>query len=425
MTASRRLTNPMLSRRAEDPADARRPEATDLLIIGGGPCGLMAGLLFARAGLTVRVVEKHRDFLHDFRGDTVHPSTMDVLGELGLRDALLERPHQRLTRAELRIGGRELVVGDLSRVRSATPFVAMMPQWEFLDFLRVEAERYPGFRLDLGVGAASLTEEGGRVTGALLDTGEQVASRMVIAADGRRSIVRRDDWLPLADLGSSIDVLWFELPKRSRDAGTLRIAVESGRILVRVDRGQYWQCAFVVPKGSASELLGEGIDAMTSAIEATEPRLGSLKGDLPSLDAFHLLDVTLDRLTRWHRPGLLAIGDAAHAMSPMGGIGINLAIQDAVAAANLLAPALLRGEGGDAQAATVQRRRQRSTSLIQFVQKLAQNWVLAPVLGQPRSFARPPWPLLLLEKVPALRRLPGRAIALGIRSERVDPLLAA
>ncbi|WP_300974550.1 FAD-dependent oxidoreductase [Sphingomonas sp. LHG3406-1] len=399
--------------------------STDLLIIGGGPCGLMAGLLFARAGLRVRVVEKHSDFLHDFRGDTVHPSTMDVLGELGLRDALLDRPHQRLTRAELRIGGRELVVGDLSRVRSATPFVAMMPQWEFLDFLRSEAERYPGFRLALGVGAASLNYDQGRITGALLDNGEQVTSRLVIAADGRRSIVRRDRWLPLRSLNSSIDVLWFELPKRIREEGGLRIAVDGGRILVRVDRGSYWQCAFVVPKGRASKLLAQGIDAMTSAIEATEPRLGTLGGDLPDLDCFHLLDVTLDRLTRWHRPGLLAIGDAAHAMSPMGGIGINLAIQDAVAAANLIAPALLRGRECDAEAARVQRRRQGSTRLIQLVQKIAQDWVLAPVLGKPRTFDRPPWPLLLLERLPALRRLPGRAIALGIRSERVDPALAA
>jgi 2-polyprenyl-6-methoxyphenol hydroxylase-like FAD-dependent oxidoreductase len=392
----------------------------DLLIIGGGPCGMMAGLLFARAGLAVRVVEKHPDFLHDFRGDTVHPSTMDILGQLGLRDAFLSRPHQRLTRAELRIGGRELVVGDLSRVRSATPFVAMMPQWEFLDFLRCEAARYPGFRLDMGVGVQELIEDGeGRIGGALLTDGERIQSQLVIAADGRRSIVRRHDLLPSHDLKSSIDVLWFELPKRSAEEGILRIAVEGGRILVRVDRGSYWQCAFVVTKGAARGLQARGVDAMAAAIEATEPRLNGVARDLRSLDQLHLLDVSLDRLNRWHRPGLLAIGDAAHAMSPMGGIGINLAIQDAVAAANLLAPALKEGRDVDPLLGRVQRRRSGSTRLIQAVQKLAQDWVLSPMLEKPRRFDRPPWPLLLLEKVPALRRLPGRAIALGIRSERI------
>jgi len=397
----------------------------DLLIIGGGPCGLMGGLLFARAGCSVRVVEKHPDFLHDFRGDTVHPATMDVLGQLGLRERFLARPHQRLQRAELRIGGREMVVGDLAGVRSPTPFVAMMPQWEFLDFLRSEAERLPGFRLDMGLGVDRLLEEEGRIAGARLASGEEVRPRLTIAADGRHSIVRRERLLPLKDLGSSIDVFWFELPKREAEGGTLRIAVERGKILVRVDRGRYWQCAFVVPKGRAAALRAGGIPAFIAALEQTEPRLGPLAGDLRSMSDLHLLEVSLDRLTRWHRPGLLAIGDAAHAMSPMGGIGINLAIQDAVAAANLLAPGLRGGEKIDALLAAVQKRRARSTTLIQWVQKIAQDWVLAPMLGREGAIRRPPWPLLLLDHLPALRRLPGRAIALGIRREQVSPAIAA
>ncbi len=402
----------------------------DLLVIGGGPCGLMAGLLFARAGCSVRVLEKHDDFLHDFRGDTVHPSTMEVLGQLGMLERFLQRPHQKVSRAELRINGREMVVGDLSRVRSPTPFVAMMPQWDFLDFLRSEAERLPNFRLDMGLGADELLHEEGRVAGARLGNGEEVRPRLTLAADGRRSIVRRDHWLPVDDLGSSIDVFWFELPKRTAEEGTLRIAVEEGRILVRVDRGSYWQCAFVVRKGSAAALRAAGLPAFRRALEQTEPRLGSVQGDLTSFDQLHLLEVSLDRLTRWHRQGLLAIGDAAHAMSPMGGIGINLAIQDAVAAANLLAPALAAGTDVDPLLRQVQRRRGPSTTIIQRVQKIAQDWVLAPMLadamaGGGDTRRSTPWPLLLLEQLPALRRLPGLAIAMGVRRERVGQLLAA
>jgi len=391
-----------------------------LLIVGGGPCGLMAGLLFARAGVTVRIVEKHRDFLHDFRGDTVHPSTMEVLGQLGLLERFLARPHQRLHRAEMRIAGEDMVVGDLSGAPTRTPFVAMMPQWEFLDFLRLEASRLPNFRLDMGCAVERTLMEDGRIEGVRLSDGSEVRPLLTIAADGRHSLVRREQLLPLRDLGSPIDVFWFELPKRSSESSALRIAVDGGRILVRVDRGSYWQCALVFPKGRAAALKAAGLPAIVEQIEAVEPRLGSIDGDLRGLDDLHLLEVTLDRLKRWHRPGLLAIGDAAHAMSPMGGIGINLAIQDAVAAANLLAGLLARGERVDQLLGRVERRRQGSTRMIQLVQKLAQNHILAPMLRRQLALRCPPLPLRLLTRFPALRRVPGRVIALGIRRERVE-----
>jgi len=338
---------------------------------------------------------------------------------LGLLSRFLARPHQRLSRAELRIAGQDMVVGDLSRVRSRTPFVAMMPQWDFLDFLRSEAERLPGFRLDMGTSVERYLLEDGRVTGVRLQSGEEIRSPLTIAADGRHSLVRRHGLLPVRDLGSPIDVFWFELPKRTEERGTLRIAVDRGRILVRVDRGSYWQCALVFPKGRANELRLRGMPAIQAEIEAVEPRLGSIASDLVSFDGLHLLEVSLDRLRRWHRPGLLAIGDAAHAMSPMGGIGINLAIQDAVAAANILAGPLAAGMPVDALLARVQRRRAGSTRLIQFVQKIAQDWVLAPVLRRNAALVQPPLPLRVLQRFPALRRLPGRAIALGVRRERV------
>jgi 2-polyprenyl-6-methoxyphenol hydroxylase-like FAD-dependent oxidoreductase len=275
----------------------------------------------------------------------------------------------------------------------------------------------------MGAKVEEYLEEGGRIAGVRLTSRHDLQAKLIIAADGRHSLVRRQGLLPVKDLGSPIDVFWFDLPKRTREEGSLRIAVEGGRILVRVDRGTYWQCALVFPKGRAAALKASGIDAIRTEIERLEPRLGSLVQDLVSLEQLHLLEVSLDRLRRWHRPGLLAIGDAAHAMSPMGGIGINLAIQDAVAAANLLAEPLLRGQPVDHLLRGVQRRREGSTKLIQLVQKIAQDWVLAPMLRRAVEIRTPPLPLRVLERFPTLRRFPGRAIALGIRRERVEPLV--
>lgn len=378
----------------------------------------MAGLLFARAGISVCVLEKHADFFRDFRGDTVHPSTMEVLDQLGMLERFLERPHERVTGARIRIAGRDYTVGDLSHLRTPAPFIAMVPQWEFLDFLRDEAEVYPGFSLRMEAEVTGLVEENGRVVGVrLADGSEERAGKLVLMADGRSSLVRRQNLLPLIQLGAPMDVLWFRLPKADDGGKTLRGAIDSGRMAVLIDRRSYWQVAFLIPKGAAEEVKARGVGWLRDQMQALFPEL-DLSGALESTDELHLLSVALDRLETWHRPGLLAIGDAAHAMSPIGGIGINLAIQDAVAAANVLAGPIARGEDPDPLLPKVQARRLFPTRVIQAGQKAAQDNVIGTVLsGRPITGA--PWPVSVLDRFPLLQRIPGRIIGLGLRRERV------
>lgn len=390
--------------------------ADDLIVIGGGPAGMMAGLLFARAGCRVRVLEKHGDFFRDFRGDTVHPSTMEILDQLGMLERFLARPHNRLDTAQLRIAGREWTIGDLSHLDTPAPFIAMMPQWEFLDFLRGEAKAFPGFQLEMDAPVASFVEEKGRIGGVSLADGSTRAARLVIAADGRSSIAR--SMLPLEDLGAPMDVFWFRVARSEGQPGGLRGNVEPGRLLVMIDRGDYWQCAFLIPKGAAADYQARGVDAIRAEVEAAAPAWLDL-AELDEISDLHLLTVKLDRLRRWHRPGLLALGDAAHAMSPIGGIGINLAIQDAVAAANFLAGPLCGGDDVDGLLALVEKRRLWPTRVIQAGQKAAQDRVIGRLLEAREPFRTAPAIIRLLDRLPLLRRIPGRMIGLGVRRERV------
>jgi 2-polyprenyl-6-methoxyphenol hydroxylase-like FAD-dependent oxidoreductase len=387
-------------------------------IVGGGPAGMVAGLLFARAGVKTLVLEKHADFLRDFRGDTVHPSTLRIFDELGLLADLLKCPHDRVDQLGARIGGRQVRIADFRHLRTPAPYIAMMPQWDFLDFVADAARRYPAFTLRQKTEAIALIERGGRVAGVRLADGEEVHAQLVLACDGRHSVIRDQSGLPLTVIGAPMDVFWFRLPKDPGPNNSMGV-FDTGLILALIDRGDYWQCGFVFPKGTGDAIQKQGIEAFRARIGAAAPDLAEATAALKSWDDVSLLTVALDRLDRWDRPGLLVIGDAAHAMSPIGGVGINLAVQDAVAAANALAGPMARGEDPDLLLHRVQERRMWPTRVTQGAQKFAQDRIVAPLLAGQAPLARPPLVARLLDRIGLLRRIPARVIGMGVRPEHV------
>jgi 2-polyprenyl-6-methoxyphenol hydroxylase-like FAD-dependent oxidoreductase len=390
-------------------------------IAGGGPAGMMLGYLLARAGVDVVVLEKHADFLRDFRGDTVHPSTLELMHELGLLDAFLALPHQKIQKISAQIGSASVSMADFSHLPTHCKYIAMMPQWNFLNFLAERGKHYINFDLRMQAEATDLIEDRGRVVGLRAKTpdGElAIHADLIVGADGRHSTLRDRSGLESEDYGAPMDVLWFRITRKDTDEADAFGHVEAGKMLVMLDRGDYWQCAYVIAKGGIENVKATGLDAFRDGVVAMSPFLADRIGQLKSWDDIKLLSVSVDRLKKWWRPGLLCIGDAAHAMSPIGGVGINMAVQDAVAAANRLAAPLKAGKVTDADLAAIERRRTLPVRFTQWMQLTIQKRVISRVL---LSEQRPKPPLLfkLVGMFPFLRRIPARLIGVGIRPEHV------
>jgi 2-polyprenyl-6-methoxyphenol hydroxylase-like FAD-dependent oxidoreductase len=394
---------------------------TGCCIVGGGPAGMMLGFLLARAGVDVVVLEKHADFLRDFRGDTIHPSTLELIHELGLLEEFLKRPHQEVRELAGQVGNDVFKIADFTHLPTHCKFLALMPQWDFLNFIIEQGRRYPRFQVRMQAQATDLIEQNGSIMGARARTSNgvmEVLAKLTVGADGRHSIVRDGAGLQVTDLGAPMDVLWMRISRRPSDPGQSLGHVEPGRMFIMIDREDYWQCAFLIPKGAADEIRKRGIEQFRADIANLEPVLRDRVSELRDWNDVSLLTVRVDRLTRWWRPGLLCIGDAAHAMSPVGGVGINLAIQDAVAAANILAAKLAAGSPRDQDLEAVQRRRQFPTRVTQRLQVMIQNNVISRILSSSRPVTVP-WPLKLMQQWPWLRRIPARVIGIGFRPEHV------
>ena len=390
-------------------------------IVGGGPAGMMLGYLLGRAGVRTVVLEKHADFLRDFRGDTVHPSTMRIMHELGLLQDFLKLPHSELQAISAEIGTRSFKMADFSQMAGPGNFIALMPQWDFLNFLADKGRAFSSLTVLMSVQADELLMASGRVVGVkarTLDGLLEVRSDLVIGCDGRTSTIRAASGLVVQDLGAPIDVLWFRLSKQAGDPTQVLGRISHNKMLVSIDRNEYWQCAFVIRKNGIEQVRADGIAAFRSSVIEVAPHFASRIDELRSFDDIKLLSVSMDRLNCWSKPGLLCIGDAAHAMSPVGGVGINLAIQDAVATANMLAAKLAIGAVSDEDLDAVRRRRMFAVKVIQGMQAVIHNRVLKPTVAGTAQMTAP-WPIRLLDKSRWLRRWPARLLGVGVRPEHV------
>jgi 2-polyprenyl-6-methoxyphenol hydroxylase-like FAD-dependent oxidoreductase len=394
---------------------------TQCCIAGGGPAGMMLGFLLARAGVRVVVLEKHADFFRDFRGDTVHPSTLEIMFELGLIDEFLKLPHQKVETLTGQVGAERLAFVDFRHLPTHCKFIALMPQWDLLNFLAAQGRRYKTFDLRMQAEATDLIEENGRVAGVIARTPDgalAIRADLVVGCDGRHSTVREKAGLKSDDYGAPMDVLWFRLSRKTGDSAETFGHIEAGRFMIMLDRGDYWQCAYVIPKGGIERVKSEGLDKFRGRVVEMSPFLSDRVGELKIWDDVKLLSVTVDRLTKWWRPGLLCIGDAAHAMSPVGGVGINMAVQDAVAAANRLAAPLRAGKVTDEDLEAIERRRTLPMRFTQWLQLTIQKRIISRVL-EAHERPKPPSFFKLFNSFPILRRIPARLIGLGIRPEHV------
>jgi len=395
------------------------------VVAGGGPAGVVAGFLLARAGIDVIVLEKHADFFRDFRGDTIHPSTMEVMAELGLLDEFLKVPHQEIHYGEGEIGDERFRIADLTHLPTRCKFIAFMPQWDFLSFIAAQGQKLPTFRLLMGTEATDLRREGERIVGVTAQGPSgplDIRADLTIGADGRHSRLREAAGLKVNDLGAPMDVLWFRLDRRADEEHAVLGRIVAGQLLVMLDRNDYWQCALVIRKGTAEAVKREGLDAFRARVARLARRNSA--DEIKSLDDAKLLTVAVDRLSDWCKPGLLFIGDAAHAMSPIGGVGINLAVQDAVAASNILAEPLRRKSATLADLRGVQKRRAFPTWATQTLQITIQNRAIDPILSSSTT-PRVPAVLRLMQRWPFLQRLPARVLGMGFRPEHVRTAAAA
>jgi 2-polyprenyl-6-methoxyphenol hydroxylase-like FAD-dependent oxidoreductase len=395
---------------------------TRCCIVGGGPAGMMCGYLLARAGIDVVVLEKHADFLRDFRGDTVHPSSLELMYELGVLEDFLRHPHQELAQIGAQVDDFVVTVGDFTHLPTHCKFVGLMPQWEFLNFIAEKAKAYPGFHLHLETEVTDLLIENGKVAGVRAKSQNgalEVRADLTIGGDGRRSIVRAKAGFEVLDLGAPIDVLWMRVTRQPGDPNQTLGRFRAGKILVTLDRDEYWQCAYVIPKGGFDAIRERGLVSFRQEISSVAPFLRERLGEIKDWNDVKLLSVAVDRLRQWSRTGLLCIGDSAHAMSPIGGVGINLAIQDAVAVANELAAPLAKGAVSDEHLRAVQRRREFPTRVTQGFQVFTHKRFIGPAMRHPHPITSLPLPLKLLQMFPILRRIPARLVGMGVRPEHV------